>query len=62
MLPWILLETAKIPCGGELKLKRRGSEFSIMLGDTELMNSRLSGSEEALATLSAAKIGDRLAP
>ncbi len=62
MLPWILLDTAKIPGGGELRLKRRGSEFSIMLGDNELMNSRLSGSEEALATLSAAKIGGRQAP
>ena len=62
MLPWILLDTAKIPGGGELKLKRRGSEFSIMLGDNELMNSRLSGSGEALAALSAAKIGDRPAP
>jgi spermidine synthase len=59
LLPWILLDTAKIPGGGELKLKRRGGEFSIMLGDNELMNSRLSGSEEALATLSAAKIGAR---
>jgi spermidine synthase len=30
---------------------QRGSEFSIMLGSNELMNSRLSGSEQALATL-----------
>ncbi len=30
---------------------RRGAEFSIMLGRNELMNSRMSGSEEALATL-----------
>ncbi len=51
MIPWILLDTAKIPGGGDLRLKRRGSEFSIMLGSNELMNSRLSGSEEALATL-----------
>jgi spermidine synthase len=62
LLPWVLLDTAKIPGGGELRLKQRGSEFSIMLGDNELMNSRLSGSEEALATLSAAKIGGRPAP
>ncbi len=38
--------------GGTLRLKQRGTEFSIMLGTNELMNSRLSGSEEALATLS----------
>lgn len=56
MLPWIQLDTAKIPGGGELRLKSRGSEFSIMLGTNELMNSRLSGSEEALATLAFERI------
>ena len=35
---------------------RRGAEFSIMLGTNELMNSRLSGSEAALATLAAKRI------
>ncbi len=48
--------------GGELRLKRRGAEFSIMLGTNELMNSRLSGSEEALATLSCAKLRGRPKP
>jgi spermidine synthase len=62
VLPWILLDTAQIPGGGALRLKQRGGEFSIMLGDNELMNSRLSGSEEALATLSLAKIGQRPTP
>jgi spermidine synthase len=52
------LGTAAIPDGGELRLMRRGSEYSIMLGGNELMNSRLSGSEEALATLAL----DRLRP
>ena len=51
MLPWNLLGTAQIPGGGELRLLRRGTEFSIKLGQNELMNSRLSGSEEALAAL-----------
>ncbi len=51
MLPWVQLAVAAIPGGGELRLKRRGTEFSIMLGTNELMNSRLSGSEQALATL-----------
>ena len=59
MIPWLLLDTARIPGGGELRLKRRGAEFSIMLGDNELMNSRLGGSEEALATLSCERIGAR---
>ncbi len=60
MLPWIQLDRATIPGDGdELRLKQRGSEFSIMLGSTELMNSRLSGSEEALATLSYERIAGR---
>src|SRR4029078_11856375 len=42
--------------GDNLALIRRGKEFSIMLGTNELMNSRLSGSEAALATLAAKKI------
>lgn len=63
MIPWTLLDTAKIPNGGgELRLKQRGQEFSIMLGTNELMNSRLSGSEQALATLSCAKIAGRPKP
>lgn len=60
MLPWIQLDRATIPGdGNELRLKQRGQEFSIMLGATELMNSRLSGSEEALATLSYERIAGR---
>ena len=51
MIPWSLVDTAQVPGGGELRLKQRGAEFSIMLGQNELMNSRLSGSEEALATI-----------
>lgn len=56
MLPWNLLDIAQIPGGGELRLLRRGSEFSIKLGQNELMNSRLSGSEEALATLTCERL------
>lgn len=63
MLPWVQLDSAPIPGErGELRLKQRGSEFSIMLGSNELMNSRLSGSEEALATLSRDKIAGRPRP
>jgi spermidine synthase len=51
--PWTLLDTATVPGGeGDLRLMRRGSEFCIMTGSTALMNSRMSGSEEALASLS----------
>ncbi|MGL3607170.1 hypothetical protein ACSV9I_11700 [Rhizobium sp. G187] len=62
MLPWIQLDTAAIPGGGELRLKSRGTEFSIMLGTNELMNSRLSGSEEALATLAFERISTHKRP
>ena len=51
MLPWVQLAVAAIPGGCDLRLKQRGKEFSIMLGTNELMNSRLSGSEQALATV-----------
>ena len=57
MIPWELLDRANIPgIGSELRLMQRGTEFSIMLGANELMNSRLSGSEEALASLTATKL------
>src|SRR3954452_7582208 len=57
MIPWVKIDTACVPgTDGELRLMRRGAEFSIMLGTNELMNSRLSGSEAALATLAAKKI------
>ena len=63
MIPWENLDTAAIPGdGGTLRLRRRGTEFSIMLGQNELMNSRLSGSEEALATLACGRIAARRAP
>lgn len=56
MLPWVALDTATTPDGGELRLWRRGDEFSIRIDRAELMNSRLSGSEEALATLALEKL------
>jgi spermidine synthase len=57
MIPWEKIDTARVPgSDGELRLMRRGAEFSIKLGTNELMNSRLSGSEAALATLAAKKI------
>jgi spermidine synthase len=63
MIPWSLLDTAQMTGeGGELRLMRRGSEFSIRLGRYELMNSRLSGSEEALATVASEKIRSRERP
>jgi spermidine synthase len=57
MIPWQQIDKTQVPGAEvELRLMRRGTEFSMMLDQNELMNSRLSGSEEALATLTARKI------
>src|SRR5260370_11050796 len=57
MIPWLQIDTVRVPGADvELRLMRRGAEFSMMLGQNELMNSRLSGSEEALATLACRRI------
>jgi spermidine synthase len=61
VIPWSLLDTAHVP-GGELRLMRRGAEFSIMLGGNQLMNSRVRGSEEALATIACERIRSRATP
>src|SRR2546430_8574256 len=63
MIPWSLLDKAQMPDGGgELRLKRRGNEFSIFLDNYELMNSRRGGSEQALATLGCETIRSRERP
>jgi spermidine synthase len=52
-----LIDTAAIPGGDtELRLMRRGADYVIMIGRNELMNSRMSGSEKALATLTCARL------
>ena len=63
MIPWVQLGVATVPDdGGELRLMQRGAEFSIMAGSTELMSSRLSGSEEALASLTCERLKPRTNP
>jgi spermidine synthase len=58
MIPWLLLDKTTMPGGGgELRLMQRGAEFSIMSGSTELMNSRLGGSEKALCDLACERMG-----
>ena len=54
-----LLGTAQIPGGEDLRLERHDRDFIIMLGRGELMSSRMSGSEQALATLACARIAGR---
>lgn len=52
-----LIDTAQVPGGGgELRLFRRGDDHIIVIGGNELMNSRMSGSEEALATMSCERL------
>lgn len=54
--PVHLIDTLTLPEGGELKLLRCGTEFSIQLDDEELMGNSDFGSEEVLATA----VADRL--
>jgi spermidine synthase len=62
MKPRELLAKATVPGGEELSLFRRGEDFMIVLGRNELMNSRMSGSEEALATMTIERLRERGAP
>ncbi len=57
-----LIGVASVPGGGELKLFKRGRDFMIVLNRNELMSSRMSGSEEALATISCERLAGRKAP
>ncbi len=62
MTPRELLATARIPGGEEMKLYRRGGDHMILVERDELMSSRMSGSEEALAELAIARLRGRKAP
>ena len=62
MKPRELVGTAMVPGGEELRLFRRGDDFMIVLARNELMNSRMSGSEEALATMTCERLGDCAGP
>jgi len=62
MLPRELIGTANIPGGDALKLVKHGRDFIIMLGRNELMSSRMSGSEEALANMTCERLKSREAP
>lgn len=63
MKTWELLGKAVVPGQtGELRLYRRGAEFSIRANGHELMNSRVHGSEEALAELACDRLAGRNAP
>ncbi len=57
-----LIGTALVPGGEELRLYRHDRDFMIVLDRNELMSSRMSGSEIALATMSCARIAARKKP
>ncbi|MFC1822425.1 hypothetical protein ACFL9T_06930 [Thermodesulfobacteriota bacterium] len=57
MIPWEEIDRVEVPGHeGEVTLLRRGTEFSIRTAGTELMNSRVHGSEGALADLTWSRI------
>ncbi len=57
MKPWELLDSVPVPGGSELlALYRRDREYSIRVDGLELMNSRVHGSEDALAELVCARL------
>lgn len=62
MIPREHIGTALVPGGEELRLFRHGRDFIIVLDRNELMNTRMSGSEEALATMTVERLGGRPAP
>jgi spermidine synthase len=62
MKPRELLATAQIPGGEELRLFKRDTDFIIALGANELMSSRSSGSEEALALMTCDRLQNKDAP
>ncbi len=62
MKPRELIGTAMVPGGDELRLFRRGDDFMIALDRNELMSSRMSGSEEALAVMACKRLREDTAP
>ncbi len=58
MQPRELISTAQITGGEDLRVVRRGGDYMIVLGGNELMSSRQSGSEEALALMTIERLRD----
>jgi spermidine synthase len=58
MIPRELIGVAEVPGGEPLRLVRHGRDFIIMLERNELMSSRMSGSEEALAEMTLDRLSD----
>ena len=58
MKPRELIGTAIVPGGEELRLYRHAGDYMILLGANQLMSSRMSGSEEALAVMTCERLRD----
>jgi spermidine synthase len=57
-----ILDCVTTPDGGEIVLYQRGDAFEIQVDSYDLMSSRAHGSEEEMARLALAALGDRPAP
>ncbi|MCP4721273.1 MAG: hypothetical protein GY860_17605, partial [Desulfobacteraceae bacterium] len=61
MIPWKDIDRAKVPGNeSEVTLHVRDQEFSIRTAGAELMNSRIHGSEDALAELACSRLNPKL--
>ena len=57
-----LLGKAQVPGGEELRLFSHGRDFMIVMGQNELMSTRMRGSEELLATMALDRLDGRKDP
>lgn len=56
-MPWIEIDSARLPDGEVMTLRQNGDDFEIRVGLYELMSSRNPASERALAKLVVARLG-----
>ena len=59
MLPWEIVDRARVEDGTELVLARRGEEWVVRVGGRVLMSSRQHGSEDALSALALGRLAPR---
>jgi len=62
LTPRELVDSADVPGGAPLRLVRHGTDYIIVLERSELMNSRMSGSEAALGTMTCDRLATRDSP
>jgi spermidine synthase len=62
MKPRTLMGSTTVPGGELMQLFQHGDDFVIALGRNELMNSRMSGSEEALAVMTIERLDNPASP